>query len=207
MCSCKGLSQNILLYNTIHLNNQGPPGVHRFTGRLERATALTPDTTKRITSYSEAMLTSDLRGQRRHTVGDKWSTGPYCEDPLPRPFIDFLNDPLWSDLWGAPPPPPAPGAANADGPLSAASFSGHVHQWAPDVWFIKRHRRKLAHAASRVCSEPTGGWAGRYECKVGGGGKGTKGIDGALWRTRTSCHYDHRHLKGRKSWGRYNVLI
>lgn len=56
-------------------------------------------TTEQITTHSKTGLTSAPTGQRRHAVGDKWSTGPYCPQ-APRLFIDFLNDPLWSDLGG-----------------------------------------------------------------------------------------------------------
>lgn len=50
------------------------------------------NTTHRIMSDSKARLTSDLGGQRRHTVGDKWSTGPIVRTLSPS--IYWL--PKWS---------------------------------------------------------------------------------------------------------------
>lgn len=145
---------------------------------MKAQTHLHTNTTQRIMSYPKARLTSDLQSRRRHTLGDKWSTGPIVQ-PAPCPFIDFLNDPLWSDLRALP-------ATAKTSELLSAPFSRHLHQW---TWHLIYQRMDGSWPTPPLVFVQSQQELGSYyECKMSPEGSGTKGIDRALRGTRKTYH-------------------
>lgn len=176
----------ILFHHLCFLNNQAQCDIvagniiHEYTRKLrewqhQSHTHFHTSTIQRIISYPKAGLTFDLKDQGRHTLGDKWSTGPVVQTIS----LSIYWLPKWSIMkW------------------FMRSTSLFYSRWvavnsiqqtsAPmDVAFdLSENGRKLAHATSSVCSEPTGELGSYYECKMSPEGSDTKGIDGALLGTQ-----------------------
>lgn len=107
--------------------------IHPMDGVTASTTHTQTNTTQRIMSYPKASLTSDPQGQGRHTLGDKWSTGPIVHTVS----LSIYWLPKWSIMkWFTRSTATPPGTSKR--PVGRCLLhSADICTNGPSIWFIR----------------------------------------------------------------------